>query len=127
MTARCSLSGEAPPWLRLRLAARAGFLHPLDDLIAPLLQGVKLRYQVKGEQPQTSSQKEAHKMETCTTLADATATLIVAALGTEAQNHDADAIADETIEAFTNDNGQYLFRQSADTDIFWEIVAQHAL
>lgn len=65
--------------------------------------------------------------ETPVSLADATATLIVAALGTESQNHDVDAIADETIEAFTNDNGQYLFRQSVDTDIFWEIVAQHAL
>lgn len=66
-------------------------------------------------------------METFTTLADATEALIVAALGTEADSHNVDAIADEAIESFNDENGQYLFRQAVDTDTFWGIVAKHGL
>ena len=68
-------------------------------------------------------------MDTYTTITDAVEALIVTPLiesGEDTAFFDIDAIADQTIEGFTTDNGEYLFRATVDTDRFWEIVMANA-
>lgn len=68
-------------------------------------------------------------MDTYTTITEAIEAEIVTPLensGEDSAFFDVDAIANETIEGFTTDNGEYRFRTTVNTDRFWEIVMAHA-
>lgn len=68
-------------------------------------------------------------MDTYTTINEAIEAEIIDPLvnsGEDTAFFDIDAIANQTIEGFTTDNGEYLFRTTVDTDRFWEIVMAHA-
>lgn len=53
---------------------------------------------------------------------EAIAREITDALGTEAENFDIDAIADETLDSF-----EHGYRFTVDPETFWVIVERHAL
>lgn len=68
-------------------------------------------------------------MDTYTTITEAIEAEIIDPLvnsGEDTAFFDIEAIANQTIEGFTTDNGEYLFRTTVDTDRFWEIVMAHA-
>jgi hypothetical protein len=56
-----------------------------------------------------------------TTRQDAIQTLILDALGTEADAHDVESIADEVLGDYSQG-----YAQQVDVDTFWEIVSRHA-
>lgn len=64
-------------------------------------------------------------MTTYTTRDEAIESEIIAALGTEADSHDIDAIADEVLTT-TGEGVDYRYILAVDEADFWEIVEKHA-